>query len=363
MYVYIMFKVRGSPSAPSAPSAPPAPSAASPEPEEEEEVPIAEVVSEDEEGTLGQFLEYAIAKDPDALCRYVQSEKFQKLKMKECTHQEIMLAIRAAIEQRHEKMLHQLDHLFNLDNPNDTRTMWLAAKSPMNIFNIFASKKAAMNQRFEPHEHPLVSAAISGNIEVARWLKKWADENGVSSEVKSLAYNCIAQKGHRDLLDLYKVSDAELLKVVKTLIANDHAHLVKQVVKRINEDGHPLNDLSYKNFAILRCCSGHVGTLGHVIRHPTIQSGMNMLPPYFHAVNAYTKKKFDIAKSRHIESHKNFLATKANNLVSHGIEPDSAVLAVKHQYQADLDAALTKEDLHSYTHNAQSSCNSCGQKP
>lgn len=301
-----------------------------------------------EDVKVGDFLFNVLSGDHDLLKEFVESPEFKKAKENKDIHQEIMIAIRTAIDKGQLNTVKMLDQLFNLNSPEDKRSPYMAALSGnMDIFHIFSRKDKVLRQKFAPHEHPLVAAFKSGNVEMAKWMKDWADKNGVSTEVKAEALNAAAIHGNLEMIKLYKVSNPHKASVIANLVKYDHQHLIPCIINDKDDDGNPVNDYSYNNFQMLQDVSSNYDATAAMLRHPSLSKHLDKMPVYFRSIYNAEKRLWQRKRDAMIAHHKELVAHKANSLLGNGASRQAAIYAsmVEHKpimIQCLADAGLNE---------------------
>lgn len=298
---------------------------------------------------IGDFLHEVLSGDVEQLKNLVESDEFQKAKKNKDIHNEIMVALRAAITSKDVAMVKTLDSLFNLNNPKDKKTPYLAALSGIpEIFHVFTRKDQVFKQKFLAYEHPLVAAFKSGNLEIAKWMKNWADENDVPNSVKAEAVNAAASNGNLEILKLYKVSDPPKAGVIANLIKFNKGHLIPHIINDKDDNGNPINDYSYNNFEMLQAVAEYYPALAAMIRHPSLQPHIDRMPSYFRAVHAAEKKKWQRMRDSMINHHKQMVADQANRLHGNGSGKKAAILAAMLEQKPILLRSLADAGLDTF---------------
>lgn len=299
---------------------------------------------------LGKLLTLVLAGDAYGVRKYVKSKEYMHARAEPGAEQEIMLSIRTAIQRADVPVLKALNEVFNLDNPNDVRTVRLAAQSPMGVWKVFADKEKALGQKFKNEDQPIVAAFSAGNFEVAKWLKDWADSNNVPRAVKIMALRAAAANGHTGCCNLFSVSEQYLTDVVRTLIYNGHSSKVADVVYKRAPDGAFANDLSFNNFEMLDVCAGHFDALSAMIRHPSVQEHMEALPKYYHAVDRVVRDMYETDVRVILVEHQKDVAKRAHELHKQGIIVKTACSVAKMETAEYLKKKLCDKKLMTYTH-------------
>ena len=295
-----------------------------------------------------KFLELALSSNLKNIENYVKSDEFIKEKKTKSFNEQILFAIRSAIHHEEYELLLLYDKLFNLDNPNDKKTIWIAAQHSFKIFNIFANKKKVMSQIFNPNEHPLVAAFAKNNFEVAKWLKNWCDKNKTPVKVKALATLEAAKRGNIEVLRLYQISDSQLCKIIRALIDNGHSNKVKHLTFLKDKNDNFINDFSYNNFEMLDTCAGHFDSLSYLIRHPSIQTKLNNLSTNYKNLNSILESRFNEHKDLYTKQHKDIAKREADKLISKGIDPNIACIASLIVNKKKFLNDLKTNDVYSY---------------
>lgn len=301
--------------------------------------------------STGELVALILEGDPKVVADFVRSEKFQLSKKKRGTHEEIMLAIRTAIINQDLAMLDVLDQNFNLDNPNDKKTIIMAVQGGSHVFDFFKNKEKALKQRFQDHEHPLTIAFGAGDYEVAKWLKEWSDQNNVHPAIKNAAWMEAAKRGHHEICDLYdNVSDKNFALMVDALIHHGHSNKVRHFVRRKNAAGRFTNDFSHDNFSVLRSCCGHYDAMSHLIRHPSVQNVIHRLPHYYRTINEVVKRKWERELEAQRLAYKLALKEHALSLVGKGVCNSTAVNIAHHEMEQAYREKLASLGLDSYVY-------------
>lgn len=304
---------------------------------------------EEKKVEVGDFLYKVLSGDAEILEEFVESDAFKEAKKNKDIHQEIMIAIRTAINKGRTDMVRRLDNLFNLNSPDDKTTPYLAALSGKgDIFHIFSHKDKVFRQKFAPHEHPLVGAFKSGNTEMATWMKDWSDKNGVTKEVKAEAINAAAIKGDLEMLKLYKISDPHKASVIANLVKYGHADLIPCILHDMDDNGKHINDYSYNNFQMLQAVSGNYDATAAMLRHPSLASHLDKMPVYYRAIYNAEKKLWKAKRDAMIQHHKELVAQKANQIHGHGASRKSAIYASMMEHKPILLRCLADAGLDSF---------------
>ena len=280
-------------------------------------------------GDYGQLLFASLTARPNLVKAYIQSHDFNRIKEDVHGHQEIKIAIRDCIDRRDLQTLRMFDSVFDLDCPDDTSTIAMAARSGSPaIWDIFRTKERALSQKFtDINEHPLVCAFEAGNVPVAKSVLAWAEQKNVPSKVMDTAILRAATKGHSDVILLCPLSTPLCVNVITTLYHNGFAREIPKFRFIVNADGEPAHDFSYDQFNVLRGCRGSYTTLSHLIRHPSIQAKLHVLPPYYQCVNnvcAYHHKKM---RDDILAHHRALVYQRAHQICAAGVEEEDSVHA------------------------------------
>jgi len=301
---------------------------------------------DDESVQVGDFLYTVLSGDHDLLENFVRSPQFKQAKENKDIHQEIMVALRTAIGKGKLDVVKQLDTLFNLNSPDDKRTPYIAALSgDMDMFHIFSRKDKVLRQKFATHEHPLVAAFKSKNVEMAKWMKEWADENNVSNEIKAEAVNAAAQMGRLENLKLYKVSNPHKASVIANLVKYGHTNLIPHVIHDKDEEGNPINDYSYNNFQMLEAVSSDYDACASMLRHPSLEKHVKNMPVYFQSIYNAEKRLWQDKRDAMINHHKELVANRANSLLGNGASRKASIYASMMEHQPVLLQCLADAGL------------------
>jgi hypothetical protein len=274
----------------------------------------------------------------DRLRDFIKGDEFVK------NNQEILLALRIAIQQKNVEIVKLFDEVFNLDI-KDKRTVSLAAESSLEIWEIFASKPSVLKVPYCKNTHPLTVAFRAGNYDVARWLKRWADEGGgVSTEYKVHALYEAAEQGHVNVCKLYTVSEKYMAVVIKSLVKNGHADKVVEFVK------NPHTDFSYNNFEMLTTCAAYFNAMCAILRHPSVQSKINDLPDYYKKANEACRTDWDIRKKVHMDVLTKRMADRIQVLEDQGMSRPTAVETAKLEFAKTIKKHLCEYDLDFFTY-------------
>lgn len=306
-------------------------------------------VPEEYSMAMGELLTIVKSGDVEKFKELVASPRFEWAKKNDKdAGQEVMAAVRIAIQNRDGPMLKAMVDVFNVDNPNDPRTVLLAAGQPFEIFKYIAQHASAMNQNWSDYGNPLVAGFSGGHIDTAKWLKEWADENGVPIRVKAIAQLEAAKKGHVDVVKLYTVSNPHLANVIDMLIGHGHSGLVKHFVSDKNDKGEFIHDFSHNNYRMLRSCCGHYDALSAMVRHPSIHRKIHLMPRYYRTVHCAAEMDWKKEKQDVDKKYKEMIKNTAEELHEGGMSVKGAAEKAFNQHKDEWMRELEQQKLDSF---------------
>jgi hypothetical protein len=257
---------------------------------------------------------------------------------------DVLLALRIALMKKNVEIIKMLEQNYDF-NVLDQRTVGLAAECPLAIWEVVAEFPNTLKLVYTKGNHPLTIAFRLGNYEVAKWMKKWADDNNVPRELKEHALYEAAEMGHVDVCKLYTVSDKYLAVVIKSLVKNGHSDKVKHFTRS------SVNDFSHNEFEMVITCSAHFDALCAILRHPSVQEKVNMLPEYIQLANEVCKDSWEHRKKEHMGFYaQNKIAPAVKQKIASGMDKDDAMEEVENEFAKDLQGFLRQKDLDHYVY-------------
>lgn len=245
------------------------------------------------------------------------------------SNEEILLALRVAIQNKFTDIVLLFDKKFNLDISNDPKTISLAAASNIVIWNVFFNKPNFKTHKFIPPTHPLVVSFKLGVYDIAETVKAWADKEKVPAEIKMLAVQKAADNGHTNCIKLYNISEKTMLDALNRLISNGHSSKVEELTKNGSID------FSFNNFDALKICSAHFDALSALIVHPSIKSHVDKLPPYYKLVEAHFT---DDGKRDYFSSTADKFNRRVQELIQGGLDKDRAYRQAMREASIQMEA-------------------------
>lgn len=299
---------------------------------------------------MGELLSIVKSGDVEKFKNLVASPKFEWAKNNDKdAGQEVMAAVRIAIQNKDGPMLKAMVDVFNIDNPNDPRTVLLAAGQPFEIFKYIAQHASAMNQNWTDNGNPLVAGFAGGHLDTAKWLKEWADQNGIPIRIKAIAQLEAAKKGHVDVVKLYTVSNPHLANVLDMLIGHGHSGLVKHFVNERNDAGEFIHDFSYDNYRMLRSCCGHHDALSAMVRHPSIHRKIHLMPRYYQTVHCAAEMEWKGAREEFENKYRALIKRMAIKLMDNeGLTMDQATAKAFNHYKKKYNQEMKTKGLDSF---------------
>ena len=150
------------------------------------------------------------------------------------------------------------------------------------------------------------------------------------------------------MLKLYKVTDPHKASVIANLVKYNHSHLIPSLLHDKDDDGNYINDFSFNNFEMLQAVSGDYDATAAMLRHPSVRSHIDKMPPYFKSIYNAEKKMWERKRRALIHQHKQMVANKANALHGNGSSRKAAIYAAMIEHKPVLLRSLADAGLDTF---------------